>query len=442
MKLVPALLLGSTVLLSGCTRPGDDAVQPDTKSPEVSIVTPAGDAVITDNTVVVAEASDNVGVVKVELFVDGFLLSTRTSPPWEYAWNVLAFPVGSAHSVQAVAYDAAGNIGSSRDVAVTVSKSDVVAPRVSILAPASDSYVSDQVLISASPTDNIGVAKVEFYIDGALVSTVMRSPWQYTWNTTSLSILSTHSILVTAYDGSGNAGSAGVENLRIRMGNHEYPMDYATVGLWHLNEGGSRVSDASVGYNSGTATGTSVVVGRFYNARKFFFASDNIRLKYLTFYRLQNFTVEAWVLNQSSSPAAAGSTLPCIVGMVDGSASDGGATLGMTPDLAFLFSVRGTAGTMTVTSVSKAPVGQWIHVAGTRITGRDGVSTTLKLFVNGILEASQDFTGNQASYANTVYIYFGNQGDSLASGSRRWIGLIDEIRFSNRERSYYEFNLP
>lgn len=442
MKLIPPLLLGSAVLFSGCTRPGDDAVQPDTKSPEVSIVSPAGDAVITDNTVVVAEASDNVGVVKVELFVDGFLLSAKTSPPWEYAWNVLAFPVGSPHSVQAVAYDAAGNIGSSRNIPVTVNKSDLVAPRVSILSPAPDSYISDQVLISASPTDNIGVAKVEFSIDGTLMSAVLKSPWQYIWNTLPLAILSTHSILVTAYDRSGNVGSAAVGNLRIRMGNHEYPMDYATVGLWHLNEGGSRVSDASVGFNYGTATGTSVVVGRFYNARKFFFAADNIRLKNLPIYRLQNFTVEAWVLNQSANPAGEGSTLPCIVGMVDGSASDGGATLGITPDLAFLFSVRGTAGTMTVTSASEALVGQWVHVAGTRITDREGGTTTLKLFVNGILEASQDFPGNQASYVNTVNIYFGNQGDSLTGGSRRWIGLIDEIRFSNRERSYYEFNLP
>ncbi len=436
----PILLLGP--LCIGCINENDSGAQPDTKPPDVVIVNPASGAAVTDNTVIVAQASDNVGVVKVEIYVDGLLATSISSPPWQYGWNVLKFSLGSTHVLQAVAYDAAGNIGSSVDVPVMINKSDVVPPTVSIVSPSSNTYVCDQVLVSADPRDNLGVAMVEFYIDGTLMSTVSRAPWQYLWNTVPLAVLGTHSIFAKAYDGANNVGSSAAVSVTIKMGNREYSMDYATVGLWHLNEGGNRVSDASVGYNAGTVTGTSVVVGRFFNARNFFGATDNIRIKYGTFYMLQNFTVEAWVRNESPNPLATGSTLPCIVGMVDGSATDGGASLGINPDLTFVFNVRGTSGPMSVGSISKATVGQWVHVAATRIPTPGGTGTTLKLLVNGIVEASRDFPGNQPSYLNTTNIYFGNQGDSLASGARRWIGLIDEIRFSNRERSYFEFDLP
>ena len=67
-----------------------------------------------------ANASDNVGVSRVELFVDGSLAGTDTSSPYAIAWNTTTAANGG-HSLQTRAYDAAGNVGSSAAVGVNVS---------------------------------------------------------------------------------------------------------------------------------------------------------------------------------------------------------------------------------------------------------------------------------------------------------------------------------
>jgi len=65
-----------------------------------------------------ASAADNVGVAKVQFYVDGSLTCTITTAPYNCAWKV---PAGKnqTHQLQAKAYDAAGNAGASVIVAVT-----------------------------------------------------------------------------------------------------------------------------------------------------------------------------------------------------------------------------------------------------------------------------------------------------------------------------------
>ena len=58
-------------------------------------------------------AQDNVGVVKVELYVDGTLSGTIRAAPYNFTVNIRRLPSGP-HTVQAKAYDAAGNIGSAQ----------------------------------------------------------------------------------------------------------------------------------------------------------------------------------------------------------------------------------------------------------------------------------------------------------------------------------------
>ena len=73
------------------------------------------------NTVTVAaNASDNVGVSRVELYVDGVLTGSDTTAPYQIAWNTTTATNGS-HGLQTRAFDAAGNVGSSTVVNVTVS---------------------------------------------------------------------------------------------------------------------------------------------------------------------------------------------------------------------------------------------------------------------------------------------------------------------------------
>ena len=94
----------------------------DTTPPTTSITSPVNGATVSGTITVSATASDNVGVTRVELFVDGSLAGTDTSSPYSFSWNTTGVPNGS-HSLQTRAYDAAGNVGSSAVVTVTVSNS-------------------------------------------------------------------------------------------------------------------------------------------------------------------------------------------------------------------------------------------------------------------------------------------------------------------------------
>jgi hypothetical protein len=108
------------LLLAACS---DNTTQPptgDTEKPTVAFVKPVNDQELSEGPLdVELTASDNVGVVKIELYVN-----TATSPavtlqaaPWKTALDVSALIPGT-HTIRAKAYDAAGN--ASNFVAVTV----------------------------------------------------------------------------------------------------------------------------------------------------------------------------------------------------------------------------------------------------------------------------------------------------------------------------------
>jgi hypothetical protein len=94
----------------------------DTTAPTTSITAPTSGATVSGTTSVTASASDNVGVTKVEFYLDGTLQSTDTTSPYSWSWNTTTSANGS-HSLVSKAYDAAGNIGTSATVTVTVSNS-------------------------------------------------------------------------------------------------------------------------------------------------------------------------------------------------------------------------------------------------------------------------------------------------------------------------------
>jgi hypothetical protein len=99
---------------------GSSSGSGDTTAPTVSITAPTAGSTVSGTVAVNASASDNVGVSKVEFYVDGALRATATTSPYSWSWDTTAFANG-AHSLVAKAYDAAGNIGTSSTVSVTVS---------------------------------------------------------------------------------------------------------------------------------------------------------------------------------------------------------------------------------------------------------------------------------------------------------------------------------
>jgi len=92
----------------------------DTTAPTTSITAPSNGATVSGTTSVTASASDNVGVTKVEFYLDGALKSTDTTSPYSWSWDTTT-ATNASHTLTSKAYDAAGNVGTSSTVTVTVS---------------------------------------------------------------------------------------------------------------------------------------------------------------------------------------------------------------------------------------------------------------------------------------------------------------------------------
>jgi hypothetical protein len=180
----------------------------DTTPPTVSLTAPSSNATVSGTAAITASASDNVGVSKVEFYENGVLLSATNVSPYSYNWNTTSVANG-AYSLSAKAYDAAGNVGLSTNVSVTVNNAvvDTTKPTVSVTAPASNAAVSGTAPVTVSATDNVGVTKVEFYVNGALQGTDSASPYTFSWNTASVANGS-YTLTAKAYDAAGNVGQS------------------------------------------------------------------------------------------------------------------------------------------------------------------------------------------------------------------------------------------
>ena len=104
---------------------------PDTVAPTTAITAPLAGSTVSGTTSVSATAADDTGVARVEFYLDGVLASTDTSAPYAWSWNTTTASNGS-HTLSTKAYDAAGNVGTSAGVTVTVSNvGDTTAPVIS-----------------------------------------------------------------------------------------------------------------------------------------------------------------------------------------------------------------------------------------------------------------------------------------------------------------------
>lgn len=184
---------------------------PDTTNPIVSLTSPADGTTVSGNVNISASASDDVGILKVEFYVNSNLVNTDTSAPYSYSWNTASVANGSA-ALSAIAYDAANNKGTSSAINVTVNNvPDTMNPSVTIISPAPGSQlpVKGIVAISATASDDVGVSKIEILVDNKLKTTCLQATCSYSLNTAPLK-KGTHTILAKAYDASGKTGSDSI----------------------------------------------------------------------------------------------------------------------------------------------------------------------------------------------------------------------------------------
>jgi Zn-dependent metalloprotease len=187
-----------------------------------------------------AAATDNVGVSRVEYFVDGASKGSATVSPYSVAFDGRTVPNGS-HSLVAKAYDAAGNVGVSAAVAFVV---DTAAPSV----VAAVAGTSGTLAFSATATDNLGVTRVEYYINGVLKGTATVSPYPFGFVSTALANGS-YSLSAKAYDASGNVGTSAAVPFTINNPDTKAPTVTAAVA----GSGSSRTFTATATDNLGVS---------------------------------------------------------------------------------------------------------------------------------------------------------------------------------------------
>jgi hypothetical protein len=164
----------------------------------------AGESGSSDLITLSATASDDVGVSKVEFYVDDVLKGTDETAPYSMTLDSKTLS-NASHVLMAKAYDAAGNIGTSTPVSFSIDNpgGDREPPVISV----SESGSSGTITFSATATDNTGVTQVEFYVDDALKSTDTTSPYSMTLDSLTL-IDGNHVLVGKAYDAAGNIGTS------------------------------------------------------------------------------------------------------------------------------------------------------------------------------------------------------------------------------------------
>ncbi len=117
MRRLLFVLVIALFLMIGCE---DKSTESDTTNPEVVITYPADGVSVAEGQIItiIAEATDNSNVEKVEFLINGQVENTDNESPYQYAWDTSS--KSGSNTILAKAYDTAGNTGLSEVVNVIV----------------------------------------------------------------------------------------------------------------------------------------------------------------------------------------------------------------------------------------------------------------------------------------------------------------------------------
>ena len=160
--------------------------------------------------------------------------------------------------------DAAGNLAVSDDFTFTTP--DTIPPLVAIASPVTGQLLADVVSLSASASDSVGVAGVQFRVDGLAVGAEDTAPpYSISWDTRTVSNAS-HAVTAVARDAAGNSTTSVSVAVVVSNGDVTPPVlslvsssgvssSGATVG-WTTSE----PADTQIDYGTTTAYGSSTTL--------------------------------------------------------------------------------------------------------------------------------------------------------------------------------------
>ncbi|WP_233604970.1 IPT/TIG domain-containing protein [Corallococcus sp. AB030] len=223
----PSSAMGPSVLTATATDASGNVSDPVTVTvtvvedspPDVSFQQPVADGTRTEGETqdILVAASDNHGLVSVELHLDGVPFArldglSGTSATLTRTLRLDPVP-GTDLQVQRVltayATDSEGQVSAAEPRVVTVTR-DAQAPTVALRSPVEGGRVvgGSELTLEALASDANGVASVEFFVDGTLVGAAQKAPWTVAWKAPVVTSNASRSVKVVAKDARGNAAEA------------------------------------------------------------------------------------------------------------------------------------------------------------------------------------------------------------------------------------------
>ncbi len=121
-----------------------------------------------------------------------YVAATYTTPPLPAGANAISVGL-SLYSVGSITMDD-----------FSLSASDITPPTAAVSSPAANAHVTGIAPIVAATSDNVGVFRVRFYLDGIQLGTRTMTPFRWNWNTATAT-KGAHTVAVQAEDAAGNA---------------------------------------------------------------------------------------------------------------------------------------------------------------------------------------------------------------------------------------------
>ncbi len=206
-----------------------EQTHPESTPPTVTLTSPAVEAIISATATLSASVTGPAPISSVQFLLDGQPIGAPvTTPPYTLSWPLGSTPPGK-HFISAQATDSSGFVGTAADVPVTVKEGsgkegpDTEPPTVSIVNPVAGATVSGTRQVSATASDNVAVASVQFYLDGKpLGAPVNAPPYAVSWNTAEASN-GAHTLTAKATDTSGNVGTSTPVSVTVQNPAEESP---------------------------------------------------------------------------------------------------------------------------------------------------------------------------------------------------------------------------
>ena len=183
----------------------------DCVSSKVEIVAPSSGASVCGEVPVAIEAEDDEGIDRVELEADGNRIDVLRERPFRTRWDTTGASNGT-HTLKATAFDTSdqARFAETRvQVDNTVQNCDN-RPTVRFTNPTAGTYLSGRVSVTIEATDDTGVTGVQLFLDGGLVESRNKVPYEFTFDADQFGE-GTHTLKAIAEDTADQTASTSID---------------------------------------------------------------------------------------------------------------------------------------------------------------------------------------------------------------------------------------